>query len=297
MGKKSKTIEAISKVMFDPNVDPGNIDLIFLDSGEYREVPFNFLKFIQEGFYYDEAFIPGYKIHALRNRDAKEFLVNRGFDKEKLVSHKWPDIPPFPFPLKTYVNASKLYRYAAYFIRAIRKKLCNGKKQEKISTYFGQNDQLSLNGSHINLIYEKGPFQNTVITKQNIYRGLPTALKIEKAKSFYPEHCQVLIFEGKTYFSLTELKNTLVKISNGSISHPPNIPFSHPDQQIVHYIEQDEQVKCIGYTNQSTYRFKFFRKTLESMERVQKERLSSIGWRHEGKVYFLHDFDFIPLQP
>lgn len=291
MGKKSKTIEAISKIMYDPHLDPGNFDIIFLDSGEFRKAPFTFLRFTEEGFIYGDAFIPGYKIRAIVHRETGEFLVNRGYDTETLVEHTWPELPPFPVRLDNFFSKFELYRYTALFLRTFEEKLQNGPFD--LEPYLGTVASENVAGQKILIIRKQGPFFNSVIMDQTIFRGFPSPLPIKEAKEIVPGYERVQLFKEGQIFSVFKSNSTEIGVLNGSFMD--DIPAPLLSNGVEHYIDIDGELHCFAQTDPKTKHITPSTSRSSSKLFLGEEQLSSSGWRKENILYLLHDFDYIPL--
>lgn len=294
MGKKSKTIKAVSKVIYDPNQDPGNYDVIFLDSDVFRCVPFNFLQFQEGGFIYDDSFIPGYKIRAVRNRKTGEYLVHRQFDEQRLSNHKWPTTPDFPIKLSSFFSEPELYRYSGHFLHVLTEKEDQLLSSPLIRTYLGKSSCEEIEGRKLVIINEVGPFQNTVITDQNIFRGLPSPLSLKKAKSIFPSYTRAKIYHKGEIHSCFQLKDHTVCVSNGSIIKEKVSTSDLSNHLVTHFLRTSEQTQYIGYTETKTHHFQIEKNDTPLF--LGEENLESIGWRREKVIYLLHDFDFFPVK-
>jgi len=86
LGKKTIR-EIVSKVIYDLNLDPADFVLYILDSDVIRVVPFNFVVFSEDGFYFKGNFYPLYKILAIKDVVENKFLLLRDFRGFPIVDH------------------------------------------------------------------------------------------------------------------------------------------------------------------------------------------------------------------
>lgn len=294
MGKKSKTIEAISKVIYDPNLDPQEFDVIFLDSGKYRRVPFTFLTFTEKGFRYDASFLPGYKIRAVVNRKTGAFLVNRGYTEADLIEHKWPTIPDFPIKLTEYFDRLELSRYTAYILRKVEEKLQDPSADAKPSFYFGETTLHHYNDKRVEVVQEEGPFLNLIVLNQKkLLRGFPTPLHLKLAKEHFPEYERVGVYPAGSIRSIFQVGGKVIAVSDGNLYPSPNLSMDCSQLEVIHQLATKEGPKRLALSDSTTHHI---HPIPSDQLLLAQERLSSVGWRNKDVMYFLHDFDTLPVK-
>lgn len=296
MGKKSKTVEAVSKVIYDPHVDPGMMDVIFMDSGRPRRVPFTFLKFTEEGFIYDETFIPGYKIRTVLNRETHDFLVNRGYSKEKIIGHKWPELPTYPIQLNKFFSTPELYRYASYFLQRAEEKMQDSSTSFDVSAYFGKSTLYTVHGKKYEVIQEVGPFQNTIIHEHGILRGMPSPLRLKTAKSYFPSYTHLRVYHARGLLSIIQIHDECFRIQNGSMRKITKTQHFESRGEVTHVIQKGEEQWEIAFTETKSKHIQPYPPKKDLKPFLGIENLLSGGWREKRTFSLLHDFDFIPIQ-
>ncbi|MEX0569397.1 MAG: RNA repair domain-containing protein [Candidatus Njordarchaeota archaeon] len=158
---------AISKLIFDMNIDPAEFRVIFKrQSGEYWDVPFNYLIFQGNYFSYNDTntIYPLHRIVAIYNKQGT-FLLKRKYDTNQ-ITIKPDHIELIPGTrINTYLDTFKITRYAWLIIQHIQDLL---RKNDK-------DDIINMLGDHteLNEIYciTSGYFAGTIIHKRKILRG------------------------------------------------------------------------------------------------------------------------------
>lgn len=177
--------EVFSRILYDPNVDPSEIVIIFLDSRKYRCIPFTFIKPAIDGFYYRGNFYPLHKIIAIKNEKTGKYMLKRRAITFRVESDIGIDLPDFPVSLGAIYDDFILQRYASAILNFIHSRIIKSHEDEKLSWLrsLGDYRKINLDDMEIYLILSSGAFRGTMaIFAENqfrkIIRSIPTPINL-----------------------------------------------------------------------------------------------------------------------
>ena len=175
MGKKTIR-EFVSKVVYDRGIDPADVILYILDSGEIRAVPFNFVKFGEEGFYYKGNFYPLYKIYAIKDTFTGEYLLHRKSNYSELLGHKEVEINQYPYTLEDVYDPVILIRNTPFILKWLELKIKDDRDFPWLD-FFREVETIKLGSYELKIVLDELFKYVGVVFKENdvygVYRLLP----------------------------------------------------------------------------------------------------------------------------
>lgn len=190
--KKGTIREIIARLIHDPNIDPAEYSIVFMDSNILRRVPFTYLEFVKEGFYYFGNFYPLYKIMAIINDENKEYLLKRNITGKRILGDKGIDLPDYPIHLRAIYEDFLLHRYASQILFSVRSKLYDKDALEWFKA-LGEYNISRFRDYTVYMIKEPGPFRGVTLFVSNdgekkILRGIPTPINVDGISSKVKNH-------------------------------------------------------------------------------------------------------------
>jgi len=212
--------EVFSKILYDPNIDPSEIEIIFLDSRNYRCVPFTYISPFEGGFYYRGNFYPFHKIIAIRDKRSGKYFLRRQPIKFRVLGDVGIEIPEFPISLRAVYDDFSLQRYSSFIVLTLLSKI--RKNPERAKEWFeilGKSDRYEIEGAELYVITEVGPFRGTIMINEegyiDIIRSIPTPLKLKNIINLVRFH-KVCIqeFKGDLYHIFSSKSGQVFCIEN-----------------------------------------------------------------------------------
>lgn len=274
--------EAITKIMFDMNIDPADFRVIFKrQENEYWDVPFNYLNFQGNYFSYNDTatIYPLHRIVAIYGRDT--FLLKRKYDPNQIII-KPDNIELIPgIRIDKYLDPFKIARYAWLIIQHIQQ-ILQKNNQEDIINMLGEYSEL--NGIYY---ITSGYFAGTIIHKKTILRGtqpidykkISDKLQHQRIYAYTTPQISIIHKISKHYLHYQD--NTLKPITN-----PPHRDLltkysiiTHR-QKILALIDKKTKMICIPKHKRED--------TIEPKTITKKDWL----WQKEG-LLLISDYDII----
>ncbi len=189
--KKGTIREIVSKLIYDPNIDPADYSVVFKDSSILRRVPFTYLEFADDGFYYFGNFYPLYKIMAIiRDRDG-EYLLKRNIFGIRIIGDKGLEFPDYPMDLRAIYDDFSLHRYASQLLFSLRSRL----EEKDFLEWFrilGEFKVFNYSNYTVYIITDPGPFRGVTLfvssNKRILLRSIPTPLNIDDVRDKINNH-------------------------------------------------------------------------------------------------------------
>ena len=180
MGKKTIK-EAVSKVIYDRSVDPADVEIVIIDSDKIRRIPFNFVKFFEDGFFYKGNFYPLYKILTIENTVTGEKYINRNRPSLEILKHEGIEFGDFAYDILNFYSPFTIIRHRSIIATMVEREIIEkgesqwlkylGEIKEKVSGEFRikyLKDGLLKN---FGLIYKGDTFENAIWLFPTIYKS------------------------------------------------------------------------------------------------------------------------------
>ncbi|MGQ4891899.1 MAG: hypothetical protein ACP6IP_05335 [Candidatus Njordarchaeia archaeon] len=157
MGKKTIK-EAVSKVIYDRSVDPADVEIVIIDSDKIRRIPFNFVEFFEDGFFYKGNFYPLYKILAIENMVTGERYIDRNRPNFEVLKHEGIEFGEFAYNILSYYQPFTIIRHRSIIAIAIEKEIIK-KGESRWIKYLGELEE-RVSGEFIIRYVKEGILKN-----------------------------------------------------------------------------------------------------------------------------------------
>lgn len=187
-GLKHGTIrEVFSRILYDPFIDPSEVEIVFQDSDLFRCVLFTFIEPSVDGFYYRGNFYPFHKIIAIRDVRSGRYFLRRRPVSFRMVGDLGIEVPDFPVYLRAVYDDFLLYRYSPFVLASVESRM--RERPGQIFDWFkalGSYVLFSLDGVRFCMIREPGPFRGTILVLGRkglrLLKSIPTPYPLFRAK-------------------------------------------------------------------------------------------------------------------
>lgn len=309
MLKKGTIREVISKIIYDPNIDPSEYSVIFRDSNLLRRVPFTYLEFVEDGFYYFGNFYPLYKIMAIIDDATNKYLLKRDILGQKIVGDKGIEIPDYPINLRAIYDDFLLHRYASHILFSLKSRLIEKNYLEWLGI-LGNYEELDRNDYKAYIINEPGPFMGVTLlvysdSTKVLIRSIPTPIEIDEIREKVKHHKITIMQLNGDLEHIFAIDNECICIKNiKGLLRCTNIQkdiISKVSSKLSLFLEVNNGESLVAVCDQREFIFKKFREELRITKEIginsAKIIKSDVRLRDvlipRGSLIKIHDRDII----
>ncbi len=305
--------EVFARVLYDPNIDPSDIEVIFQDSDEFRCVPFTFIRAAEDGFYYRGNFYPFHKIIAIRDSRSGKYFLKRRPIRFRVLGDVGIEFPDFPIFLRAVYDDFVLQRYASYVLLTLLARM--RESRDDVLNWFrilGEFNKVAFDDFEIYIIVEPGPFRGTLLIMEDdhvhMVRSIPTPLKlgmIIKRTSFHRAVIQEFIGDLEHVFRLG-MDVLCVENITRITECDPGLELLERSLSVenlsLFILNRSGSRRLFAVCNQSEYRFLKFDFEQRIAEKIglplaevilPNVRVRDIGLVSESSIIKIHDDDVI----
>lgn len=274
--KKGTILEVFNKILYDRNIDPADFEVIFIDSGKLRCVPFTYLTPQKDGFKYRGNFYPFYKIVAIRNSKTGKYLLKRGFHGF-IEGDLGIELYDYPVYLPAIYDEFALHRYASEILRHIEYKVKKTGNIKEWMKSLGKLRKLSLDGVELYVIIEEGAFRGSFFLLVNneplmLIRSIPSPIVLSKIFERVKFHRVIIQRLKGSLIHLFRVDSHLIKISNviekvEFVEGQSSFIKSYPANISLFFSEMGNERKLIGACDQKLKIFLRFDKEVSLAKR------------------------------